>query len=109
MKKLIAVIGVLTSLGAVMYLDSTTVSLTDELRSVIHYPEDSETETVDGQTEDKIIGSQTPTLEWIFEKQEKVDGYILETYREYEIYSDENGNKIKQVPTSNFDYLQYKK
>jgi hypothetical protein len=38
-----------------------------------------------------------------------VDGYIVETYREYEVYKDKDGNIFKQVPTSNFDYIKYKK
>lgn len=51
-----------------------------------------------------------PELEYIHEKEEdeEVDGYIVETYREYEIYKDKYGNIIKQVPTSNFDYIKYK-
>lgn len=52
-----------------------------------------------------------PELEYIHQKDEdeEVDGYIVETYREYEIYKDQYGNIIKQVPTSNFDYIKYKK
>jgi hypothetical protein len=48
-------------------------------------------------------------LKYIFEEKNEVDGYIIETYREHEIYTDENGSVIKQVPTSNFEYLKYKK
>jgi hypothetical protein len=48
-------------------------------------------------------------LKYIFEEKNEVDGYIIETYREYEIYTDENGSIIKQIPTSNFEYLKYKK
>jgi len=52
-----------------------------------------------------------PEFEYIHQKDkdEEVDGYIVETYREYEIYKDQYGNIIKQVPTSNFDYIKYKK
>jgi hypothetical protein len=35
-------------------------------------------------------------------------GYIIETYREYEIYKDDKGNIIKSIPTSNYNYLRYK-
>jgi hypothetical protein len=45
---------------------------------------------------------------YILEEKEQVDGYTIETYREYEIYTDETGTIIKQVPTSNFEYLKYK-
>ncbi len=51
----------------------------------------------------------TPTsLEYFLEGTKEVDGYIVETYREYEIYEDESGNIIKKVPTSNYDYISYK-
>jgi hypothetical protein len=48
-------------------------------------------------------------LKYILEEKNEVDGYIIETYREYEIYIDENGSVIKQIPTSNFEYIKYKR
>ncbi len=47
-------------------------------------------------------------LEYILESKEEVDGYVVETYREHEIYKDATGNVIKSVPTSNYEYLKYK-
>jgi hypothetical protein len=47
------------------------------------------------------------TLEKRLEKREIINGYLVETYREYEIYKDESGNVIKSVPTSNLDFLRY--
>ncbi|MCD7032676.1 hypothetical protein LRR81_00440 [Metabacillus sp. GX 13764] len=47
--------------------------------------------------EDKLVGT------------EEKDGYVIEKYEEYEIYSDEKGNVTKSVPTSHFSYLRYKK
>lgn len=38
-------------------------------------------------------------------KTEKVDGYIIETYQEYEVIKDENGTK--EYPTSITETLQY--
>ncbi|RSK25448.1 hypothetical protein EJF36_00105 [Bacillus sp. HMF5848] len=37
-----------------------------------------------------------------------IDGYQVETYREYEIYTDIRGEIIKEVPTNNLDYIRYK-
>ena len=45
----------------------------------------------------------------VLESKSEIDDDIVETYREYEIYKDENGQVIKKVPTSNFDYLRYHK
>ena len=45
----------------------------------------------------------------VLESKSEIDGVIVETYQEYEIYKDENGQVIKKVPTSHFDYLRYQK
>ncbi|MGD6801871.1 hypothetical protein ACQCVK_14275 [Rossellomorea vietnamensis] len=47
-------------------------------------------------------------LEYLFDAKFEEDGYIVEIYREYEIYRDADGNVIKEVPTSNFEYMRYK-
>lgn len=49
----------------------------------------------------------TPVLEEKLEKREKVDGYILETYEEYEVYKDKDGNVVKSEPTGKTDTLKY--
>ncbi|WP_025845404.1 hypothetical protein [Paenibacillus ehimensis] len=33
--------------------------------------------------------------------------YLVEAYREYEIYKDRNGKTVKTVPTENFNYIRY--
>ncbi|MEH7443703.1 hypothetical protein V7201_15430 [Bacillus sp. JJ1122] len=65
----------------------------------------------DQNANDEVSKLILPEFEYIHQKDEdqEVDGYIVETYREYEIYKDQFGNIIKQVPTSNFDYIKYKK
>ena len=45
----------------------------------------------------------------VLESRSEVDDDIVETYREYEIYKDENGQVVKKVPTSKYEYLRYKK
>ncbi|MFD3447370.1 hypothetical protein ACFDTO_22520 [Microbacteriaceae bacterium 4G12] len=42
------------------------------------------------------------------ESKKEEGGYVIETYREYEIYKDENGKVVETVPTANFNYLRYK-
>jgi len=41
------------------------------------------------------------------EKVEQEDGYIVETYREYEVYRDSDSNVVKSVPTDKEDTLKY--
>ncbi|WP_226087580.1 hypothetical protein [Mesobacillus sp. S13] len=76
----------------------------------------TEVETVEtGATNDlepneEILDVILPEFEYVHEKDKdkEVDGYIVETYREYEVHRDQNGNIIKQMPTSNYEYVRYK-
>jgi hypothetical protein len=114
MNKFMAIIGVLVCLGLAFYYDSSTASLTKEFRSSILYtpeeieavtmPDENEVETTDVDQTESLI----PTLEYILEGTEEVNGYLVETYREYEFYLDAKGNLIKKVPTNHFDFIRYK-
>jgi hypothetical protein len=55
----------------------------------------------------KMIPTDTPDTEEKLVHKEKVNGYIVETYREYEVYKDAEGNVKKEVPTSQYDELKY--
>jgi hypothetical protein len=82
-----------------------------QTNSDIEYFETDANVQNESETNDDLLELILPELEYLHEKDkdEEVDGYIVETYREYEIYKDQDGNIIKQVPTSNFNYLRYKK
>lgn len=60
--------------------------------------------------ENDILETILPEFEYLhIESLDKeVDGYIVETYREYEIQRDEDGKILKQIPTSNYEYVRYK-
>lgn len=47
-------------------------------------------------------------LEQKLVEKKTVKGYVIETYREYEIYKDAKGQVLKSVPTANYNYLRYK-
>jgi Rieske Fe-S protein len=51
--------------------------------------------------------SDVPVLEEKLEKRENVNGYIVETYQEYEVYKDKDGKVIKSEPTGKTDTLKY--
>lgn len=57
-----------------------------------------------------ILETILPEFEYLhIESLDKeVDGYIVETYREYEIQRDQDGKILKQIPTSNYEYVRYK-
>lgn len=63
--------------------------------------------TVDEESEE--VTAQNYSLDMVLEETTEIDGYIVETYREYEVYKDDKGEVIKKVPTSNYDYLRYEK
>jgi hypothetical protein len=112
MDKVLTIVGLLVCFGLVFYYDASMQSTTNEFRSSILYtPEEIEAvaiQTVDVAEETEVTEAMIPELEYQLEKQENVAGYIVETYREYEIYSDEYGNIIKKVPTSHLDFIRYK-
>lgn len=66
--------------------------------------EEDDTETISSEGNSP---STTWELEMVLEGTKIVDGTKVETYREYEIYKDENGHIVKRVPTSNYNYLRY--
>lgn len=61
------------------------------------------------KSEEDMVQENIPSLEMHLVSQEEVNGYIIETYQEYEVYKDQNGELMKEVPTANYDYMRYKK
>ncbi|WP_421385267.1 hypothetical protein ACOJQI_11040 [Bacillus salacetis] len=94
----------LTSSGAPSYSEATSES---SVKPVLA-PADLEevlAQEVPSVNEAAVLPAE---LEYVFDAKFKEDGYIVEIYREFEIYKDAAGNVIKEVPTSNFEYMRYK-
>jgi hypothetical protein len=87
-------------LGFVAYLDSPFSFLN------INYSYTAEPAAT-AQPMSKSVTSDTPVTEEKLVKKEKQNGYIVETYREYEVYKDGEGNVAKEVPTSEYDELKF--
>ena len=66
-------------------------------------------DTNEKSLETEEVAALNYSLEMVLENRTEVDDDIVETYREYEIYKDDKGEVVKKVPTSNYDYLRYKK
>ncbi|XOK61978.1 hypothetical protein ACJ7K1_02260 [Paenibacillus elgii] len=45
--------------------------------------------------------------QWKLADQYQDGSYLVEAYRQYEIYKDRNGKTVKTVPTENFNYIRY--
>ncbi len=59
------------------------------------------------QPMNQSVSTDNPDMEEKLVRKKKIDGYIVETYREYEVYKDAAGNVTKKVPTSQYDELKY--
>lgn len=51
--------------------------------------------------------TDVPVLENRLESVEKMDGYYVEIYQEYEVYYDEEGKVVKREPTSKTESVRY--
>lgn len=87
-------------LGFAAYLDSPYSFLNKNYSYTADQP-------ATAQPMSKIVSTDTPDTEEKLVKKEKQNGYIVETYREYDIYKDAEGNVTKEVPTSQYDELKY--
>lgn len=122
MKKFLPLVGIAIIFIVVGYLESPysvmnkpyatsssipyEVAIAEESEPVsIEENDDTNEETL--ETEE--IAALNFSLEMVLESKSEVDDNIVETYREYEIYKDENGQVVKKVPTSKYEYLRYKK
>ncbi|MBB6446969.1 hypothetical protein [Bacillus benzoevorans] len=125
MRKWIPITGLLFTILVLSYLESPYSFINKDHAQVTSIPnevllaeaqkenhpasqeqESKETSSNENAAEDEEV-AQNYSLEMVFESKSKKDGYIVETYREYQFYRDENGQVIKKVPTSNYNYLRY--
>ncbi|WP_078411522.1 hypothetical protein [Priestia abyssalis] len=93
------------------YADSSSRQVLDETNPVSLAEQEEDSELAIAEVEEQSSEPHQPAnfeLEEKLVEQEEVDGYIVETYREYEIYKDKEGNVTKSVPTSNYDYIRYR-
>lgn len=99
-KTLTSVLILLLILGLVAYLESPYSILNKKYSYSADQP-------VMAQPVEVEPLSDIPVLEEKLEKRKKVNGYIVETYEEYEVYKDKDGNVLKSEPTGKTDTLKY--
>ncbi len=128
MKKLLPIIGIMVTMVVLIYLDSPYSLINKDYVGVTSIPNEvlqaeataeeaeavtSDSDMVEGETNtgenenEEFISDYT--LEMIFEERMIEGDYIIEEYREYEVFRDENGGILKSIPTSNYDYIRYYK
>ena len=123
MKNLLPIIGIMVTMVVLIYLDSPYSLINKDYVGVTSIPNEvlqaeataeeaeavtSDSDMVEGENENEEFISHY-TLEMIFEERMIEGDYIIEEYREYEVFRDENGGILKSIPTSNYDYIRYYK
>jgi hypothetical protein len=103
MKTKLAFIGAILIIGIAAMLDSPPPSSED---SIYYQMPNDESVDADAQIVQRSVAS---SLEFVLEAMEEIDGNIVETYQEYVIHKDAEGNIISRVPTENYQYLTYHK
>ena len=128
MKKLLPIIGIIVTMVVLIYLESPyslinknyvgVTSIPNEVLQAEATAEEAEAVTSDSDVleDERNTGENESeefmtnyTLEMLFEERMIEGDYVIEEYREYEVSRDKNGEIIKSVPTSNYDYIRYYK
>ncbi|MFL6559555.1 MAG: hypothetical protein ACJ8MO_26005, partial [Bacillus sp. (in: firmicutes)] len=99
-KTFISVFFVVILLGFSAYLDSPYSFLNKDYA----YSNDQPVTAISAAVEPT---TNVPETKERLVKREKEDGYIIETYEEYEIYKDKDGHVVKSEPTGQTDTLKY--
>lgn len=99
--KNLKIIVVLAIIGVIAILESPKMAI-DQF-TVDFY----ESIPVGGTIETDEVQDENMTLEKELISKDIIDGYIVETYQEFEVYRDQKGKIMRSVPTSNYDYLKY--
>lgn len=86
----------------VAYIETPTARIN---KDYVYYYDGKADDSEEASTSAESLGA--PELEYQLDSTIKEDGYIIETYREYEIYKDKNGEIIKTKATTNTQTIKY--
>jgi hypothetical protein len=103
MKTKLAILGAFLVLGLTALLDTPP-----DTSTVSMYYELGNEESVDADAQ-YVQRATSYSYEFILDEMTEVNDNIVETYREYQIHKDAEGNIISRIPTSNYQYLKYDK
>ncbi|KAB7709141.1 hypothetical protein F9802_03265 [Bacillus aerolatus] len=89
--------------------DFSSRKFVEEKNSILFSEQDSTLAIAESKEQKETYQFKNFELEEKIVGIEEADGYIIETYREYEVYKDKQGNVKEKVPTSNYSYIRYQK
>jgi hypothetical protein len=106
--KKFAPIFIVVTIAIIGYFDSPLFAEKED--AISSFPTlTEETASANASNEQDIEQSQQlPTLEIKLVEITEDEGYVVEMYREYEVYKDDEGAIIESIPTENYQYLRYK-
>ncbi|WP_026905834.1 hypothetical protein [Paucisalibacillus globulus] len=103
MNKKLSLLGAFLVLAVTALLDTPTNSKADSM----YYNFDNENSMeADAQN---VQRTASYSYEFLLDDMQEVDDYIVETYKEYQVHEDTEGNIISRIPTTNYQYLKYEK
>ncbi|WP_053363621.1 hypothetical protein [Bacillus sp. FJAT-27251] len=97
--------GVRVGLFLLLFLGALQLVIT-ELEQ--YFPDKDAVTVFSFKSEEELNDEMLPQLEMFLVGREEVDGYMVETYREYEIIKDPEGKLIQKTATENYEYIRYK-
>lgn len=118
MKKILLAVGIIGILGFVAYLEKPEnnhhgftpdlhVDSTSTIREEIEKEVEEESTEAYAHLEQESVPAVSSVELELVDTYEK-DGYMVEKYRKYEIYRNDDGVIVNKEPTSNYEFLRYK-
>ncbi|WP_407270562.1 hypothetical protein [Radiobacillus sp. PE A8.2] len=106
MRTSFALLGLILVMVVMAFLNGQDIT-DDQTQATIYSSQDNLEASANAEGQETVVHAFN-SLEWVLEDTNTVGEYIVETYQEYEIYTDENGTVIQELPTANFQYLRFR-
>jgi hypothetical protein len=108
LKKITPLLILAATIAIIGYLDSPLFAEKEDAVTSLPIPTEETASANASNDQSNQEAEQTPLLENKLVDITEDDGYIVEVYREYEIYKGDEGNILESKPTENYQYLRYK-
>ena len=108
MKKFAPIFLIVAVIAIIGYFDSSQFAEKEAAITSFPLPTDDTTSANATNDQESEQSKQVPILETKLVDVTEDAGYVVEVYREFEVYKDEEGEIIERIPTENYQYLRYK-
>jgi hypothetical protein len=108
LKKIAPILFIIATIAIIGYFDSAQFVEKEDAITSFPVPTEETASANASSDQDSQEPYQHPFLETKLVDVTEDDGYVVEVYREYEVYKDKEGNIIERKPTENYQYLRYK-